>query len=168
VLAVDGKVVNTFGDVSAAVRAPEVSLTIWRAGKEVTVPLKTVVLTGRDVERVLIWAGATLQAPHRPMAVQRGIVPEGVFVAFFMYGSPASRYKLWAGRRITEVDGIPVADLDAFIRAVSGRPDDASLRLKTVSWNGQVEIITLRLDQHYWPAYELRRTETGWKRMPVD
>jgi S1-C subfamily serine protease len=168
VLAVDGKVVNTFGDVSAAVRAPEVSLTIWRAGKEMTVPLKTVVLTGRDVERVLIWAGATLQAPHRPMAVQRGIVPEGVFVAFFMYGSPASRYKLWAGRRITEVDGIPVADLDAFIRAVSGRPDDASLRLKTVSWNGQVEIITLRLDQHYWPAYELRRTETGWKRMPID
>jgi hypothetical protein len=66
------------------------------------------------------------------------------------------------------VDGIPVADLDAFIRAVSGRPDGASLRLKTVSWNGSVEIITLRLDQHYWPAYELRRTETGWKRLPID
>jgi S1-C subfamily serine protease len=167
-LAVDGKVVNTFGDVSAAVRAPEVTLTIWRAGKEMTVPLKTVVLSGRDVDRVLVWAGATLQAPHRAMAVQRGIVPDGVFIAFFMYGSPASRYKLWAGRRITEVDGIPVADLDAFIRAVSGRPDDASLRLKTVSWNGQVEITTLRLDQHYWPAYELRRTESGWKRMPID
>ncbi len=167
-LAVDGKVVNTFGDVSAAVRAPEVNLTIWRAGKEMTVPLKTVVLSGRDVDRVLIWAGATLQAPHRAMAVQRGIEPDGVFIAFFMYGSPASRYKLWAGRRITEVDGIPVADLDAFIRAVSGRPDGASLRLKTVSWNGQVEITTLRLDQHYWPAYELRRTESGWKRMPID
>lgn len=167
-LAVDGKVVNTFSDVSAAVRAPEVNLTIWRAGAEMTVPLRTVVLSGRDVDRVLIWAGATLQAPHRAMAVQRGIEPGGVFIAFFMYGSPASRYKLWAGRRITEVDGIPIADLDAFIRAVSGRPDDASLRLKTVSWNGQVEIITLRLDQHYWPAYELRRTETGWKRIPVD
>lgn len=167
-LAVDGKVVNTFSDVSAAVRAPKVDLTIWRAGKEMTIPLDTVVLSGRDVDRVLVWAGATLHAPHRAMAVQRGIEPDGVFIAFFMYGSPASRYKLWAGRRITEVDGIPVADLDAFIRAVSGRPDDASLRLKTVSWNGQVEITTLRLDQHYWPAYELRRTETGWKRMPID
>jgi hypothetical protein len=31
-----------------------------------------------------------------------------------------------------------------------------------------VDIITLRLDQHYWPAYELRRTETGWKRIPID
>ena len=121
-------------------------------------------LSGRDVDRVLVWAGATLQAPHRAMAVQRGIEPHGVFIAFFMYGSPASRYKLWAGRRITEVDGIPVPDLDAFIRAVSGRPDGASLRLKTVSWNDAVDIITLRLDQHYWPAYELRRNETGWKR----
>jgi S1-C subfamily serine protease len=167
-LAVDGKVVNTFADVSDAVRAPEVTLTIWRGGKEMTIPLPTVALSGGDVDRVLVWAGATLQAPHRAMAVQRGIEPDGVFIAFFMYGSPASRYKLWAGRRITEVDGIPVADLDAFIRAVQGRPDNASLRLKTASWNGQVDVITLRLDQHYWPAYELRRTETGWKRIPID
>ena len=166
-LAVDGKVVNSFADVNAAVRAPEVVLTLWRAGKELTVPLKTVALSGRDVDRVLVWAGATLQPPHRAMAQQRGIEPEGVFIAFFMYGSPASRYKLWAGRRITEVDGIPVPDLDAFIRAVSGRPDGASVRLKTVSWNDSVEITTLRLDQHYWPAYELTRTETGWKRTPL-
>jgi S1-C subfamily serine protease len=167
-LAVDGKVVNSFSDVSAAVRAPEVALTLWRNGAERTLSLQTAVLNGRDVERVLVWAGATLQSPHRPMAAQRGIEPNGVFIAFFMYGSPAARYKLWAGRRITEVDGIPVADLDAFIRAVSGRPDGSSLRLKTESWNGSVDVITLRLDQHYWPAYELRRTETGWKRIPLE
>ncbi len=167
-LAVDGKVVNGFGDVDAAVRAPIVELTIWRAGEVLTVPLKTVVLSGRDIDRVLMWAGATLHAPHRAMAVQRGIEPNGVFIAFFMYGSPASRYKLWAGRRITEVDGIPVGDLDAFIRAVTGRPDGASLRLKTVSWNDSVEIITVRLDQHYWPAYQLTRTDAGWKRMPLE
>jgi S1-C subfamily serine protease len=167
-LAVDGKVVNSFADISAAVRAPEVSLTLWRAGAELSIPLKTVVLSGLDVDRVLLWAGATLHAPHRAMAVQRGIAPDGVFIAFFMYGSPASRYKLWAGRRITEVDGIPVPDLDAFIRAVSGRPDGSSVRLKTVSWNDSVEIITVRLDQHYWPAYELRRTETGWLRTPLE
>ncbi len=32
-LAVDGKVVNTFADISAAVRAPEVTLTLWRGGR---------------------------------------------------------------------------------------------------------------------------------------
>ena len=167
-LAVDGRIVNSFSEVSAAVRAPQVTLTLWRSGAELAVPLATVALSGRDIERVLIWAGATLQAPHRAMAAQRGIQPDGVFIAFFMYGSPASRYKLWAGRRITEVDGIPVPDLDAFIRAVSGRPDRSSLRLKTVSWNDSVEVITLRLDRHYWPAYELRRSDGGWQRVPLE
>lgn len=167
-LAVDGRIVNSFSDVSAAVRAPQVTLTLWRSGAELALPLRTVELSGRDIERVLIWAGATLQAPHRAMAAQRGIQPDGVFIAFFMYGSPASRYKLWAGRRITEVDGIPVPDLDAFIRAVSGRPDRSSLRLKTVSWNDAVEVITLRLDRHYWPAYELRRSDGGWQRVPLE
>jgi S1-C subfamily serine protease len=167
-LAVNGDVVNTFSGVSAAVRAPEVQLTLWRAGAELTIVLPTVLLSGRDIERVLVWAGATLQEPHRAMAAQRGIQPDGVFIAFFMYGSPASRYKLWAGRRITEVDGVPVRDLDAFIRAVSGRPDRSSLRLKTVSWNDAVEMITMRLDRHYWPAYELRRSDGGWQRVPLE
>ncbi|MGQ0384850.1 MAG: trypsin-like peptidase domain-containing protein [Gammaproteobacteria bacterium] len=167
-LAVDGTVVNTFAEASAAVRAPEVALTVWRSGQERTIALPTVALSGRDIERVLVWAGATLQAPHRAMAAQRAIEPSGVFIAFFMYGSPASRYKLWAGRRITEVDGVPVPDLDAFIRAVAGRPDRSSLRLRTVNWNESVEVITLKLDRHYWPAYELDRTETGWRRTPLE
>jgi S1-C subfamily serine protease len=167
-LAVDGQVVDCFSDVAAAVRAPRVELTLWRSSAELVVPLETVALSGRDINRVLVWAGATLQEPHRAMAAQRGIQPGGVFIAFFMYGSPASRYKLWAGRRITEVDGIPVPDLDAFIRAVSGRPDRSSLRLKMVSWNDAAEVTTLRLDQHYWPAYELRRTGSGWQRMPLE
>jgi S1-C subfamily serine protease len=101
------------------------------------------------------------------MAAQRGIEPTGVFVAYFLYGSPASRYQLVAGRRITEVDGEPVADLDAFVRAVSGRPNRSALRLKTMQWNGAVDIITLKLDTHYWPTYELRRTEQGWVRQEL-
>jgi S1-C subfamily serine protease len=167
-LAVDGRVVNSFSDAGSAVHQPRVELTLWRSGTELVVPLDTVPLSGRDIDRVLVWAGATLQEPHRAIAAQRGIQPDGIFIAFFMYGSPASRYKLWAGRRITEVDGVPVPDLDAFIRAVSGRPDHSSLRLKTVSWNDAVEVTTLRLDRHYWPAYELRRNAAGWQRVALE
>ena len=98
----------------------------------------------------------------RPSAASRRT---GVFVAYFSYGSPATRYQLWAGRRIVEVDGQPIADLDAFIKAVAGREDRSSLRLRTVSWNGSVEVITLKLDKRYWPTYELRRTDAvGWQR----
>jgi S1-C subfamily serine protease len=168
-LAIDGKVVNRFREVERSVQNPAVSVTVWRDGAEKTLQMKTVALNGRDIDRVLIWAGATLQAPHRAMAAQRGIAPYGVFVSFFFYGSPATHYGLYAGRRITEVDGQPTPDLDAFIRAVSGKPDRASLRLKTISWNGQTDVITLKLDKHYWPAYELNRQEDGtWVRTSLD
>jgi pro-apoptotic serine protease NMA111 len=168
-LAIDGKVVNRFREVERAVQKPQVKVTVWRDGAEKTLEMNSVALDGRDIDRVVIWAGATLQAPHRAMAAQRGIAPYGVFVSFFFYGSPATHYGLYAGRRITEVDGQPTADIDAFIKAVGGKPDRASLRLTTVSWNGQTDVITLKLDKHYWPAYELERQPDGsWVRTALD
>ena len=168
-LAIDGKVVNRFREVERAVQTPNVAVTVWRDGAEKKLQMQTRALDGRDINRIVIWAGATLQAPHRAMAVQRGIAPYGVFVSFFFYGSPATHYGLYAGRRITEVDGQPTADLDAFIKVVRGKPDRASLRLTTVSWNGQTDVITLKLDKHYWPSYELVRQGDGsWTRTALD
>jgi S1-C subfamily serine protease len=168
-LSIDGQVVNRFREVERAAQKPRVQVVVWRNGAELTVDVDTVALTGGDIDRVVLWAGATLQAPHRAMAAQRGIEPEGVFVAFFLYGSPATRYGLWAGRRIVEVDGQPTPNLDAFLAAVSGKPDRASLRLKTITWNNAVEVITLKLDKHYWPAYELRRDAVGdWARRALE
>jgi S1-C subfamily serine protease len=168
-LAIDGKVVNRFREVERAVQKPHISVTVLRDGAERNIEMDTVALDGHDIDRVLIWAGATLQAPHRAMAAQRGIAPDGVFVSFFYYGSPATRYGLYAGRRITEVDGQPTPDLDTFIKSVRSKNDHESMRLKTVTWNGQVEVITLKLDKHYWPAYELNREPGGsWTRHALD
>jgi S1-C subfamily serine protease len=167
-LAIDGQVVNRFREVERAVQKSSAVLTVWRNGEQLDIPVSTVPLDGKDIQRLVIWAGATLQAPHRAMAAQRGIPPEGVFVAYFYYGSPATRYGLYAGRRITEVDGQPTPDLDSFIRAVAGRDDRSSVRLKTITWNSAIEVITLKLDRHYWPAYELRRTATGWSRIDLE
>jgi S1-C subfamily serine protease len=56
--------------------------------------------------------------------------------------------------------------LDRVVRAaaVAGKPDRTAVLLKTLTWNDAVEIITLKIDQHYWPTYDLRRTEAGWQR----
>ncbi|MDH5276364.1 MAG: trypsin-like peptidase domain-containing protein [Gammaproteobacteria bacterium] len=167
-LAIDGAVVNSFREVERALASERARVTIWRDGGELEVELATAPLTGRDIDRIVMWAGATLHEPHRAMSAQRGIPPRGVFVAFFMYGAPASRYQLWAGRRIVEVDGVPTPDLDAFLDAVAGRPDRSSLRLKTVNWNDSVDVITLKLDKHYWPAYQLRRAADSWIRSPIE
>src|SRR5690606_25197628 len=142
-LDIDGKLVNRFREVERAVQKPSVRLTVLRDGAERVIDAPTVMLGGRDLDRIVVWAGAVLQEPHRALAAQRGIEPDGVFVAYFSYGSPATRYQLWAGQRIVEVDGRPVRDLDAFIAAVRGRQDRSSVRLRTVTWNGSVGVITL-------------------------
>jgi S1-C subfamily serine protease len=168
-LAVDGQPVTQFRDVERAVAGREaVQVTVWRVDGEHTLAVQTAALSGRDVERLVQWAGATLQAPHRAISAQRGIGPSGVYVAYFSFGSPASRYGLVPGRRIVEVDGQPTPDLDAFLKLVTGRADRSSLRVKTLAWNGAVEMITLKLDRNYWPTYELRRTPAGWERLPIE
>ena len=167
-LAIDGRPINRYREVEIASQAPKVSLTVLRDGQEVALEVETAALGGLDIDRLLLWAGAVLHAPHRAMSAQRGIPPEGVFVAYFAYGSPATRYQLFAGRRIVEVDGRPTPDLDSFILAVKGRPDRSSLRLKTVTWNGTTDVTTLKLDRQYWPTSELRRTPTGWERRLLD
>jgi pro-apoptotic serine protease NMA111 len=169
-LAIDGKVVTRFREVEkAAADTDRVDVTVWRGQSELTLQIPTAELPGTDVNRLVEWAGATLQVPHRAMSVQRGIPPEGVYVGYFSYGSPATRYGLYPGRRIVEVDGVPTPDLDTFLKTVTGRADRSSLRLKTITWNNAPEVITLKLDKHYWPAYELTYTAPGgWVRRALE
>jgi S1-C subfamily serine protease len=169
-LAVDDQPVTHFRDVEHAVGGKEqVRVTVWRSNAEQNLVVKTANLSGQDIDRVVQWAGATLQAPHRAIAVQRGLAPDGVYVSYFSYGSPASRYGLVPGRRIVEVDGVATPDLDAFLKEVTGRPDRSSLRIKTLAWNGAPEVITLKLDRHYWPTYELRRVSSeDWVRQALE
>jgi S1-C subfamily serine protease len=167
ILAIDNEIVTTFRELERAVQKPEVDVTVWRDGEALDLEIETVALDGVGIEWAVSWAGALLQDPHRAMAAQRGIEATGVYVAFFSYGSPATRYGLWAGRRIVAVDDTDTPDLQSFVEAVSGKEDQTSVRLKTVTWNGAVEVITLKLDTQYWPAYEIRRTKNGWRRTGI-
>jgi S1-C subfamily serine protease len=167
ILAIDGGLVTTFRELERSVQKPSVSVTIWRDGAEQKVEIETAALDGLGIERAVSWGGALLQDPHRAMAAQRGINPYGVYIAFFSYGSPATRYGLWAGRRIVEVDDKATPNLQAFVDVVRGKKDRSSVRLKTITWNGAAEVITLKLDNQYWPAYEIRRTEDGWQRIDI-
>jgi len=166
-LAVDGQPVTRLREAERATQKPSVDLRLWRSGQEISVIVPTVALDARGLNRALVWAGALLQAPYRDMSLQRAVEPFGVYVAFFAYGSPASRFGLHAGRRILEVDGRPTPDLDSFIAAVVGKRDRESVRLTTVTWNNFTEVLTLKVDPVYWPGYDIRRDGDGWRTTPL-
>ena len=167
-LSIDGKLANTFREVERAAQRPEVEVTVFRNGEEVMGRVATVELDGLGLERVVSWAGALLQAPHRELAVQRGVASGGVYVSFFNFGSPASRSGLYAGRRIVAIDGQPTPDLDAFVRVAKTLGDKTSVRLNTMSFNDVPEVITMKLDPEYWPSYELVRDGYEWRRQALN
>jgi S1-C subfamily serine protease len=98
------------------------------------------------------------------LAAQRGLDPGGVYVSFFNFGSPASRSGLFAGRRIVALNGQPTPDLDRFVAVASALSENDAVRINTVTPNNVPEVITLKLDDLYWPSYELKRVNNGWQR----
>jgi S1-C subfamily serine protease len=166
-LSIDGALVNTFRQAERAAQQPNVEVTVLRNGREVTGRVSTVTLDGIGIERVISWAGALIQAPHRELAVQRGVGTGGVYVSFFNFGSPASRSGLFAGRRIVAIDGEPTPDLAAFARVALSVGDKESVRLNTISFNDVPEVITMKLDPEYWPSYELKREGYDWLRQDL-
>jgi S1-C subfamily serine protease len=167
-LSIDGELANTFREVERGAQEPFVDVTVFRNGEEVTGRVATVALDGLGIERVVSWGGALVQAPHRELAVQRGVGTGGVYVSYFNFGSPASRSGLYAGRRIVAVDGEPTLDLDGFIAAIGKHAHQDSVRLNTMSYNDVPEVITMKLDPEYWPSYELRREGHEWRRHDLD
>jgi S1-C subfamily serine protease len=167
-LSIDGETLNTFREADEATQKPEVEVVVFRDGREVREVVRTVALGGEGIQRVVLWAGALLQTPHRAISAQRGIESQGVYVSYFGFGSPASRSGLFAGRRIVGVEGEPTADLDSFLAAVDGLEDRDSVRLNTLTWNGVPQVLTLKLDTNYWPSYELRREGYDWRRYDLE
>jgi len=165
-LAIDGQPVTRFREVERAVQKPAVDVTIWRNSAIQTFKVATTVINGSGVRHALLWRGALLQAPYREMAAQRGIEPDGAYVAYIAYGSPAARAELSPGSRIVEVDGVAVRDLECLIERVAASSDEETVRLTTISWNDTTQVITLKPGSGYWPTWEVRYAD-GWQRIPI-
>ncbi len=163
-LAVDGAPVTRYREVEEKASAETVALTVLRDGQELQLAVPTTAVDGAGVDRVLIWAGALLHAPHRPLSADNGLPADGVYVSWSWHGAPAPRYGLRPTQRILAVDGTPTPTLDAFLAATAGRPDRGAVRLRTVDLDGKVATITLKLDRLYWPTAELRAGPEGWVR----
>ncbi len=162
-VAVDGKIVSSFRDVEKASQKSSVQLTIIRAGNEIILPVTTAELGGRGTDHIVQWAGALIQNPHREIAAQRGIAPQGVYVSFVWFGSPADRYNLRAVTRIVKINGETVLDLDDFIKRIKVAGESANIRLNVRDLYDRESVITLKQNKHYWPTREVFLDGREWQ-----
>ncbi|KAK3805581.1 MAG: trypsin-like cysteine/serine peptidase domain-containing protein [Benniella sp.] len=116
VLELEGQVATGMKDLDRACNKETVQMTILREGKELRLTVPTVPLLGTGTNRIIAWAGALIQMPYKAVLEQVSNVPTGVYISCTLYGSPAST-ALRPGVWITEVDGIPVSNLDEFLDA---------------------------------------------------
>ncbi|KAG0239678.1 serine protease [Actinomortierella wolfii] len=117
ILELEGKVATSMKDLERARDKDKVQMVVLREGQELCLNVPTVSLEGAETDRIIGWAGALVQMPYKAVLEQVANVPSGVYVSCTLYGSPAST-ALRPGVWITEVDGIPVSNLDEFLDAV--------------------------------------------------
>ncbi|KAL0022065.1 hypothetical protein WJX79_000023 [Trebouxia sp. C0005] len=135
-----------------------VALTIFRAPRVEEVRVQLGREDGLGTCRLIHWCGAMFQAPHRPVR-ELGFAPAeaGVYVSRWHHGSPAHRYSLYALHWLTQLNGQPVVDLDAFVAIVKTLPDKSFARLKLCQLETtKTKVLSIKLDLRYWPTVELK------------
>jgi len=164
-LAINDTPVSSFRQVELLSQAPEVGVTYLSEGKIHSQKLTTTLLNGQDIEQVFYWSGLYLHSPHRAAQQQGNVSDDGVYVASYSYGSPATRYGLYAMRRIVEIDGQPIKNTDDFVKAVKGKEHQESVLIKTLDFRNNANVITLRVDNNYWPFYEIKYQKGRWEKI---
>ena len=159
ILAVDGVPVNTFSALEAAVQPrPQATLTLLREGAVLADTHVGCTRVASDTtDHLVMWCGLILQAAYRAV-LERGFAPPegGVYISYYLFGSPAHKYKLVPKHWLVELNGESVSGLDAFVRMVQKLPHGANVRCKTCDLTGKVGSYTLKTDHHYWRGYEVR------------
>jgi S1-C subfamily serine protease len=170
VLAVNGRQAPTVAELDRAGRgAGPLTLTLCRGGAVLDVSLTPVALGSAAPDRIVRFVGAMLHDLPWEAALQRGWpMSGGVYVGGLEYGTPAQRWGIENGHVVLEINGTPVANLDAFLTAARGLQNGETVRLRVRSLDGQESVLTPQLDLVWWPTTLVERRAGGWVRLLVD
>ena len=69
---------------------------------------------------------------------------------------------------MVRVDDIETPTLDAFLEAVKGKEDRASVSLGLEALDGSERVSTLKLDLRYWPTQVFDLKDGVWERTTLD
>ena len=169
-LEIDETPVNTFAALEACVLyRSHVSALVLRGGAELPLALETRRLTSDGTGHLVMWCGLILQQPYRAV-LERGFQPQtgGVYISYYLFGSPAHKYKLVPKHWVVEINGETVPHLRGFLAIVQAIPHGANVRIKTCDLNGKLFAHTVKTDHNYWRGYQLYFEEGSWVHKSMD
>ena len=168
VVLADGEPVSRIGVVDTWSGRSSVPLVVLRDGAEVEVDLPLERQDGTGVRRIVSWSGLLLHEPHREVATQRRLSPDGVYVAWYWYGSPGSRDGVRPTWRVTAFNEDKIDDLDDFLAAAIALPDGEPAVLTVENLDETMKVRAVEPDDHYWPTEVIEWQDGKWTRRRVD
>ena len=163
ILAIDGELIRSYRDVEKAAQKKNVALTVSRSGEQLDFEVETRDVSSLNTNRILLWAGALIQAPHRELSLQRGIKSQGVYVSYVFHGSPANRSGLNAMLRIVEINGEKVESIDVFERQIEKYKNNSFLQIKVLDLLNRESLISVKQNKYYWPDRWIYRVSDEWR-----
>ncbi|CAG8534660.1 5821_t:CDS:10 [Paraglomus occultum] len=155
ILAVNGRTITRMYEMDVQYYEEELDITVLRQEKELTLKVSTELTSGTGTSRIVIWAGAAIQEPHKAVLQQSKTLPSRVYISARSKGSPAYMYGIVPTMWITHINGIPTPDLDSFVSVVRKCPDNSYVRVKTISFDMIPMVLAVKTCYHYWPTVEM-------------
>lgn len=163
-LALEDRLVTDLFEAEQRAQVERLGATVLRDGAILTLTLATGAESGLGTDRVVGWAGALFQAPHAAIAYHESRRYPGVYVAWTADGSAAEWDGLYRNRFVTAIDGQPIETLDDLIERLQDAPTAQPVRLSLIATSGRRDLVAVQPEYHFWPTFELLRTEAGWQR----
>ena len=183
-LEINGNTVGRMADVRSLSQSETAKVLVLRNGQEKEITVLTQSLPSQHTPKVVCWAGAVIHETHHPVLEQttpefirvskrEGITnpASAVYISSIMYGSPAIG-NLRPVQWILEIDGRKARTLEDMIEIISTlkerEEDDEYVRVRVMSRKGITNVVSVRLDSKFWPAWILERKGEQWVRMELE
>ncbi|KAJ4185090.1 hypothetical protein NW759_017000 [Fusarium solani] len=158
VLEVGGKLVTESAKLCWQYEKDSLRMLVLRNGKEVEVDVPLLPAAAMNVDEVIHFCGAAVQAPNLAARMRCGQLESEVYVSSRRHGGPAIMCGLPQNAFITEVGGEPVQTMAAFLERVKGVPYDRKVRVHTVDADTRAELTVMVEKSAFYPTLLLRRT----------
>ncbi|CAG8638994.1 14543_t:CDS:2, partial [Ambispora leptoticha] len=149
ILAVNEQTITRMYEMDVQYFKEELDITILRQKVEMTLKVPTIPNSGNGTNRVVIWAGAAIQEPHKAVLQQSKSLPSRVYISARSKGSPSYMYGMVPTMWITQINGIPTPDLDSFVAVVRKCPDNTYVRVKIITFDMIPMVLAIKTCYHY-------------------